>query len=244
MVSAWPPRCNRVLAKGIQHDRICTELSIHRLLSTTNHPHILPVIDVAKHSNELYIIMERAKCDLYDLIESSGGLSEDIARPLILELVSALQLCHNNGVFHRDIKPENVLVDFEGHLKLTDFGFAFVGEPDTELRDRVGTEAYAAPEVLDRDTPSYQGGAVDVWSLGVCLFIMTSCCFPFKCASSRCEFFRTLMQGEFKFPEAMSLELQSLLLCMWELDPQDRITLPEIRQHEWFEVKKPAMELD
>eukprot|EP00656_Telonema_subtile_P002273 TRINITY_DN10_c0_g1_i1.p1 TRINITY_DN10_c0_g1~~TRINITY_DN10_c0_g1_i1.p1 ORF type:complete len:290 (+),score=75.15 TRINITY_DN10_c0_g1_i1:217-1086(+) len=220
--------------KSRARQRIMHELTIHKLLSSTGHPHILPLNDVAELPDTLYIFLQRAKCDLFALVESTNGFSEAVARLYTLELLSGLEHCHQNNIFHRDLKPENVLVDQAGHLMLADFGFACVADRDQNLQDRVGTEAYAAPEVMDHMSKGYQGGPADIWSLGVTLFIMVACCFPFQMATPKCQFFRSHMQGSFKFPDHISPELESLLLAMWEVNPEDRITLSELRQHEWF----------
>lgn len=84
------------------------------------------------------------------------------------ELVLALKYLHDNGVAFRDLKPENVLLDLDGHIKLTDFGLAKEGIDLHEGADSwVGTPAYFAPEILQHR--SY-GMAVDWWALGILMY--------------------------------------------------------------------------
>ena len=96
---------------------------------------------------------------------SSGGL----------QIISAVGYCHSKGVFHRDLKLENVLIVKDGgKIKIADFGMAKDCGPNSAPRTRqVGTVAYMSPEVADASrSDAYDGSAVDVWSMGVMLYVM------------------------------------------------------------------------
>ena len=79
---------------------------------------------------------------------------------------------------YRDLKPENLLIGHDGHLRLTDFGFAKKIEPSDKTFTLCGTPVYLAPEII-KDT-GYEGYFVDIWSLGVLLFAMLTGTVPFK----------------------------------------------------------------
>ena len=64
------------------------------------------------------------------------------------QVFEALQHCHSKGVIHRDIKMENILLDEDHNIKLTDFGFAKILQPNEALYDLCGTPGYLAPELL------------------------------------------------------------------------------------------------
>ena len=88
------------------------------------------------------------------------------------EMVCALDYLHTQNVVYRDLKPENLLLDRDGHLKMTDFGFA------KKLTDRTwtlcGTPEYLAPEIIQSKG---HNKAVDWWALGnFSLFLFF--CFP------------------------------------------------------------------
>ena len=101
---------------------------------------------------------------------------------------------HQQGLCHRDLKPENILFTADEYdIKITDFGFLLPleGRDRTAwLKSRVGTLTYMAPEVLARD--SYRGTAIDIYSLGVILFVLLLGNMPMEQASQEDKFFKCL----------------------------------------------------
>ena len=109
------------------------------------------------------------------------------------KVVHAISYCHQLHVVHRDLKPENV-VFFEklGMVKLTDFGFSNKYNPGQKLETSCGSLAYSAPEILLGD--SYDAPAVDIWSLGVILYMLVCGHPPFQ-VSHVGLFFSCLLRG-------------------------------------------------
>ena len=120
--------------------------------------------------NLVYISMEYVPCGLlFDLCQTMGAMGEDAGRFFVSQMLDALDYMHVKRVVHRDLKLENILVDDQFNLKLADFGFATYKSIDA-LTSYRGTMTYMAPEIKEGKT--YKGTQVDLFSLGVILFII------------------------------------------------------------------------
>jgi len=146
------------------------------------------------------------------------------------------------------MKPENLLLGDQDVLKISDFGLSnIILTPGQMLQTHCGSEKYAAPEVMQSTDP-YVGPPVDIWSCGVILYIMVGGAFPFVEATMNCELYASLVAGNFAFPKHFSADLVDLLLKMFTIKPEERITLPEVMEHRWInpqaaipKVLEPAM---
>lgn len=104
-------------------------------------------------------------------------MKEKEARVKFRQIVSAIEYCHRMHVVHRDLKAENLLLDQDFNIKIADFGFANRFQLGEKLGTFCGSPPYAAPELfLGR---KYDGPEVDVWSLGVILYTLTTGSLPF-----------------------------------------------------------------
>ena len=130
-----------------------------------HHPNIVQVFDKGRDGGLAYIVMELVQGD--DLDKSLvPGQGLPIARALatIDELLQALGHAHAKGIIHRDIKPANLMIDPQGHVKLTDFGIARITESDDVTRFRgvaVGTTSYRSPEQTRCDPLDQPAGPGD-----------------------------------------------------------------------------------
>jgi len=144
--------------------------------------HIVPVYDHFKVGSSYYIVMEYVDgTSLDQLIEESGGLSNEAALLIFSEICRGLKYAHDKDVIHRDIKPANILLSKQGAVKLTDFGIATSKEAEEEGLTKVGmtlgTPAYMSPEQI-ADTSKVDKRA-DIYSLGVMFYEMLTGKKPF-----------------------------------------------------------------
>ena len=144
-----------------------------RLLTRTGPPHLHRRLSIN-------LGFEICKTDLLEYVLSRGKLSEVETRTWVQQLVSAVAHLHACDVVHLDIKLENLFIDSSNMLKVGDLGLAAVAPAGTTTYKMCGSGVYAAPEVLlCKDFGGYDGRAADVWSIGVCAFVMARGRFPF-----------------------------------------------------------------
>ena len=144
--------------------------------------------------NLVYIVMEFVQGGLlFDLCQNMGAMGEDAGRFFLHQMLESVDFMHSRRVVHRDLKLENILIDDQLNLKLADFGFACYKNIDA-LNSYRGTMTYMAPEIKEGKT--YKGTNVDMFSIGVILFIIVQGIFPFKEARKEEYFYNLLLQGK------------------------------------------------
>ncbi|XP_076385135.1 SNF related kinase isoform X1 [Megachile rotundata] len=207
-----------------------------RCMKLVQHPNVVRLYEVIDTQTKLYLILELGDGgDLYDYImRHDSGLSEEVARTYFRQIVRAISYCHRLHVVHRDLKPENV-VFFEklGTVKLTDFGFSNRFCPGQKLETSCGSLAYSAPEILLGD--SYDAPAVDVWSLGVILYMLVCGQAPFQEANDS-ETLTMIMDCKYSIPPHVSEGCTRLIAKMLVREPEGRATLEEIAADPWLAI--------
>src|SRR5262245_23881489 len=145
-----------------------------QLLARLQHPRIVAIHDVGVAGSLHYLLMEYVDGPNLRQVQRTERLAPEQALRIVPEICEALQYAHDRGVVHRDIKPENVLLDRDGHVKITDFGIAKMIGPDAETValtrgvDVIGTPHYMAPEQIER--PLDVDHRADIYSLGVVFY--------------------------------------------------------------------------
>mmetsp|Transcript_18503 Transcript_18503/g.25576 ORF Transcript_18503/g.25576 Transcript_18503/m.25576 type:complete len:180 (+) Transcript_18503:302-841(+) len=151
------------------------------ILKNLQHPGLIQLIEygdqgvVQKPSgriinNLIYIVMEFVAGGLlFDTCQGLGSMGENVGRYFMNQLLETVEYMHNKQVVHRDLKLENILVDEDMNLKVADFGFACYKNIN-KLSSYRGTMTYMAPEI--KEGKQYDGTQVDVFSMGVILFII------------------------------------------------------------------------
>lgn len=209
-----------------------------RCMKLVQHPHVVRLYEVIDTQTKLYLILELGDGgDMYDYImKHRNGLPEDQAQKYFIQILEAISYCHKLHVVHRDLKPENV-VFFEklGIVKLTDFGFSNLFHPGEKLDTSCGSLAYSAPEILLGD--SYEAPAVDIWSLGVILYMLVAGDPPFQEANDS-ETLTMILDCKYKKPSHLSAECLDLISKMLVREPAKRACLSEILSHVWLRWPK------
>ncbi|XP_068127141.1 serine/threonine-protein kinase SIK1 [Hyperolius riggenbachi] len=211
-------------------EKIYREVQIMKRL---RHPNVIRLYQVMETRDMIYIVTEYAKNgELFDYLTERGRLTEDEARLKFLQILTAVEYCHSQNVVHRDLKTENLLLGEDMCVKLADFGFGNFYMDGRPLNTWCGSPPYAAPEVFQGK--EYEGPLLDVWSLGVVLYVLLCGSFPFD-GPSLPVLRQRVLEGRFRIPFYMSEDCESLLRKMLAVDPAKRLNIAQIKQHRWLQ---------
>ncbi|EFC37690.1 calcium/calmodulin-dependent protein kinase-like protein [Naegleria gruberi] len=221
----------------VNKDSLKTEVSI---LKSVNDQNIVELIDVYENGMKVYLVMELLTGgELFDRIVNKypEGYSEDVAAELIRKIVSSIKYLHSCGVVHRDLKPENLIYSSDGNdsdIKITDFGLAKIADGDFLLKTACGTPNYVAPEVLQN---TGYDASVDMWSIGVILYILL-CGFPPFYSENTPELFEQIINGDYDFPspywDKVSDSAKDLIRHLLVVNPKKRFTPDQTLSHPWI----------
>jgi len=135
-------------------------------------------------------------------IKKRGKLTELVARNYMSEVIVALDYLHRRNIIYRDLKPDNIVIDNEGHAKLTDFGLSKEGVLDINNASKsfCGSVCYLSPEMLRGHG---HGKSVDHYLLGVMLYEMLVGKTPYF-SENKCEMHDNIKRGPLMLPVSMS----------------------------------------
>ncbi|KAH9499422.1 SIK kinase 3 [Bulinus truncatus] len=166
-----------------------------------------------------------------DHLVAHGRMNEKEARKKFQQIVSAVAYCHSRGVVHRDLKAENLLLDANLNIKIADFGFSNFFSPSTLLKTWCGSPPYAAPELFEG--VEYDAPKVDIWSLGVVLYVLVCGALPFD-GSTLQSLRNRVLAGKYRIPFYMTRDCENLISNMLVVDSQRRYSVSQIVQHSWM----------
>ncbi|KAB2578527.1 putative serine threonine-protein kinase chk2 protein [Lasiodiplodia theobromae] len=213
------------------------------VLMSVSHPSLLCLKDTFDEADGVYLVLELApEGELFNWIVMKQKLSEEETRKVFVQLFQGVKYLHERNIVHRDIKPENILlVDKNLNIKLADFGLAKIIGEESFTTTLCGTPSYVAPEILESSNHRRYTRAVDVWSLGVVLYICLCGFPPFSDELYNQENPYTLSQqiklGRFDYPspywDSVGDPALDLIDKMLTVDVNKRITIDECLEHPW-----------
>jgi serine/threonine kinase 38 len=231
------------------------------VMSKIKSPWIVELKASFQEDDYLFLIMEFLPGgDLMTLLIERDTFTEEEAKFYIAELICCLESIHKLDCIHRDIKPDNILIDKNGHIKLSDFGLAKVSDKLYDINNYnlnnenkidennikktheknyscVGTAYYVAPEVLNKKG---YGPEVDWWSVGVIFYEMLIGYAPF-CSKETSEVCQKILQWEkyLKFPKEIKISKEAKDLIKKLINsPNERLGkngVDEIKKHKFFD---------
>ena len=228
---------SKVKFRGEEERRLMMlEAELHHRV--TGHPNVTALLEWLEDPGNFYMVLELATGgELMERIVSMRSFSERTAAKYFKQMALGLNHIHSKLVVHRDLKPENFLLandSEEAVIKITDFGLSSpLPSPSAVLTDPCGSAFYIAPEIFSRAYTK----AVDVWALGVILYLLLSGNVPFG-ASAKCEtdVYTAIKHEALQFgPEWNTLtgHARELVSGLLEKDPHKRYTLEQALAHPW-----------
>ncbi|XP_034035155.1 calcium/calmodulin-dependent protein kinase type IV isoform X2 [Thalassophryne amazonica] len=208
------PYAVKVLKKTIDKKIVRTEIGVLLRLS---HPNIIQLKEIFETDTDIALVLELVTGgELFDRIVERGYYSERDAAHVIKQILEAVAYLHENGVVHRDLKPENLLyadLSLDAPLKI-------------------------APEILRGNA---YGPEVDMWSVGVILYILLCGFEPFFDPRGDQYMYSRILNCDYEFVspwwDEVSLNAKDLVSKLIVLDPHKRLSVREALQHPWVQGK-------
>ncbi|EKM53625.1 uncharacterized protein PHACADRAFT_98884 [Phanerochaete carnosa HHB-10118-sp] len=208
-----------------------------RMLMAVQHPFIINLWGSFQDSANLYMVMDFVPGgELFTLLRRSNRFPDPVAKFYAAEVALALNYMHGLDIIYRDLKPENILLNFDGHIKIADFGFA--KHCSMNAWTLCGTPDYLAPEIIRNER---YNKSVDWYALGVLIFEMLSGLPPFhEPDASHVVLYERICQGPLaiRWPP-FDRNATDLILKFLEHDPTKRYGnlkhgAGDVFAHPWF----------
>ncbi|KAI8377509.1 uncharacterized protein BYT42DRAFT_496875 [Radiomyces spectabilis] len=227
------------------HKAIKEEMKVMEML---NHRNIVQYFGMEVHRDKVYIFMEYCENgSLGSLLEHGGRIEDELyIVDYAYQLLSGLAYLHENNIVHRDIKPDNILIDYEGQLKLSDFGAAKITAKGQKTMGRTtmnmnvnslaGTPMYMAPEVITGGDTGRKG-SMDIWSLGCCIVQMATGRRPWSTLENEWSVMYHVVTGHPPLPDPSQLSASGIdfLKKCFTRNPMKRPTAHELLDHPWIQ---------
>jgi len=220
-------------------------------LAALDHKNIIKVYEWFETESHLYLVMELlSDGDLLGEILDHGCFAESQARRMFCQLCEAVRYLHEKNVVHRDLKPENILIAGKERsamsLKLADFGLAWRNMRSGDCQTFCGTPHYLSPEIIntfnDRTAGmnAGYGKQVDMWSLGVILYVMLSGAPPFEDEG----LYEQILEAKFEFDVqewvVVSPEAKDLVKRLMTVSASERLSIDQALDHHWLRFAPPG----
>uniref|UniRef100_A0A8C6L8N8 Protein kinase C n=1 Tax=Nothobranchius furzeri TaxID=105023 RepID=A0A8C6L8N8_NOTFU len=238
----------KVVKKELVHDDedidwVQTEKHVFEQASMN--PFLVGLHSCFQTESRLFLVIEYVNGgDLMFHMQRQRKLPEDHARFYAAEICIALNFLHEKGIIYRDLKLDNVLLDHEGHVKLTDYGMCKEGiRPGDTTSTFCGTPNYIAPEILRGED---YGFSVDWWALGVLMFEMMAGRSPFDIITDNPDMnteeylFQVILEKPIRIPRSLSVKAAGVLKGFLNKDPKERLGcqvqtgFTDIKSHTFF----------
>ncbi|KAF5829297.1 kinase-like domain-containing protein [Dunaliella salina] len=214
-----------------------------QVLLQVDHPNCIKLENVYITPRKVYLVTELVTGgELLDRVTEKGNYSEEDSRRLIKQILNGVAYLHSHGIVHRDLKLENMILQNErddSPVKIADFGLSKFFSPETVLSTMCGSPQYVAPEVLGvGDGIKEYSPAVDMWSIGVILFILLSGYSPFD-DDNDAVLFEKIKKGNYDADdpiwEHISIGAKDAVARLLTVDTRKRLSAAQALAHPWID---------
>lgn len=220
-----------------QEEHIVSE---KRVMERLDHPFLVRLYRTFQDRDKLYFLLEPVMGgELFSLLRRRTLFREPTARFYAASTVLAFEYMHSLNIVYRDLKPENMLLDNQGYLRITDFGFAKdIGTGCTYTL--CGTPDYLAPEIIQGQS---HGKGVDWWTIGILIYEMLASYPPFFDNDDPMRTYSKIIKGQISFPAHISLAARNLIGKLLHRRPSRRLGVTKggadlIKEHVWFKATR------
>jgi len=218
-----------------ERDEIEHTLAEKSVLSKVKHPFLANLHFSFQSETSLYFIMDFINGgEVFHHLSNEGCFSEERSKFYTAEILLGLEYLHKNGVVYRDLKPENLLLNYQGHVVITDFGLSKEGLVSNEATTKTfcGTPEYLAPEIIKGEKYTK---AVDWWSLGTLLYEMMNGLPPYYVDGNEELMYEKILYAPLQMPDTFSDEVKDFISKLLERNPEQRLQDTAVmKQHPFF----------
>ena len=207
-----------------------------RVLRSLRHENIVQLEDAYESPTSLILVCQLATGGelMHRIAEEGDVYNEEEVKYHIKTILLGIKYMHERGVVHRDLKPENILLSDktrEAHVLIADFGLGrFISQAGQQMDTVCGTHHYLAPELVrcDRGDQETYDQSIDVWGVGLIMFIMLFGYNPFL-RESNLQTHQAIVDCKYTFPKDDNASktakemIKRMVRCLPPLDAEDRV---------------------
>ena len=205
-----------------------------QIVTQLNHQNIIKIYEIKEDKNNFYLIMEYySEGDLYRFLSKYNKLNEEDASIIFYQIVNGVEYLHNNLICHRDLKLENILIDKKKNVKIIDYNLSnfFLESNGCILKTPCGSPYYAAPEMIKNK--SYNAKSVDIWSIGIILYVILCGFLPFEDKNSR-RLYQKIINSKIFIPNFLSDIARNIIENLLQKNCTKRYTIKQIKKHPFY----------
>ena len=215
------------------------------ILRSMVHKNVIRCYNSFAHENKFYTVMDFAEGgELTYLLKDKGALNEDEAKKIFKQIYEAVCYIHSRNIIHRDLKPNNILfLDKERtHIVIIDFGISGMSNGNQKEKIKAGTTRFLPPEIVGGEEFS-SSQKLDIWALGVILFLMVEGCYPFNGKNTK-EIILAILKENIEINKKIKISnaLKNLIGGMLEKNHRFRIDDDSELFNKWFNYSPPVIQ--